>query len=190
MTGRDRVCRKTVLVWAEHRLVRGQQLSWEVAQAVLDGLDKRVMELAGSAKSGAEFVRRGLRPLKWTGSAKCADLSKIIEDGPGDYIFTESLPEEIAPAVASLLKLLRVLKSASCDVNDEDAESTLARTKDQVVGLVCQVERRFPRSEMCRVLHILLHVCDMVRRWNNVRNFWCFLTERYAAPTPRSYDRS
>ena len=71
------------------------------------------MKLADSAKSSADFVRKGLRPLKWTGSAKCADLAKLIEDGPGDYIFTESLPDEIAPAVAKLLELLRLLKAAS-----------------------------------------------------------------------------
>jgi hypothetical protein len=177
------VCRKTARVWVEHGLVRGQQLRWEMSQAVLDGLDTRVMQLAASTTSGSDFVRKGMRPVRWTGSAKCADLSKITEDGPGDYIFTESLPEDIAPGVAHLLKLLRVLKSASCDVNDDDAEATLAATKEQVVVLVCQIERSFPRTEMCRVLHVVLHVCDMVRRWNNVRNFWCFLTERFN-PTP------
>ena len=52
--------------------------------------------------------------------------------------------------------------------------------KERVTILVCEYERYFPRSEVCRVSHIMLHVTDMVHRWNNVRNFWCFLTERYA----------
>ena len=81
------------MIWQEHRKVRGQQMPWELGQSDLDRLDRNVMLLAGCAKSGADFVRKGLRPLKWTGSAKCADLSKLIEDGPGDYMFKESLPE-------------------------------------------------------------------------------------------------
>jgi hypothetical protein len=145
---------------------------------VLNLLDTRTLQLAASAKSGADFVRKGLRPCKWTGSAKCADLAKLIEDGPGDYLFLESLPEAIAPAVAQLLELLRLLKAASCDVSDPVAEEGLAATKEKVTQLVCMYERHFPRSEICRVTHVMLHVIDMVHRWNNVRNFWCFLTER------------
>ncbi len=155
-------------------------MPWELGQSDLDRLDRNVMLLAGCAKSGADFVRKGLRPLKWTGSAKCADLSKLIEDGPGDYMFKESLPEEIKLAVANLLALLRLLKSAACDVRDPVAEAGLAAVKEKVTLLVCEYERRFPRSEVCRVSHIILHVCDIVHRWNNVRNFWCFLTERCA----------
>jgi len=93
-------------------------------------------------------------------------------------MFTESLPEEITPAVANLLTTLRLIKSASCNVNDALARPHLAALKEKVAALVCQYERFFPRSEVCRVSHIVLHVCDMVQRWNSVRNFWCFLTER------------
>ena len=161
--------------------MRGQQINWEQGEAMLDRLDKRTMQLAASAKSSADFVRKGMRPLKWTGSAKCADLSKLIEDGPGDYIFTETLPDDISRAVALLLEVLRLLKAATCDVDDPVAEEGLAVVKERVTILVCEYERYFPRSEVCRVSHIMLHVVDMVHRWNNVRNFWCFLTERYAS---------
>jgi hypothetical protein len=154
-------------------------MPFELGQGGLDLLDRKVMLLANSAKSGADFVRKGLRPLKWTGSAKCADLAKLIEDGPGDYMFKESLPDpETTLAVKYLLELLRLLKSAACDVDDPVAEAGLASVKQRVTQLVCEYERRFPRSEVCRVSHIMLHVCDIVHRWNNVRNFWCFLTER------------
>jgi hypothetical protein len=174
------VFRKNIAIWREHRTVRGQQIVWEQGQAMLDLMDKRTMQLAASAKSSADFVRKNMRPLKWTGSAKCADLSKLIEDGPGDYVFTETLPENISPAVALLLELLRLIKSATCDVDDPVALDGLAVVKERVTVLVCEYERYFPRSEICRVSHIMLHVVDMVHRWNNVRNFWCFLTERYA----------
>jgi hypothetical protein len=137
------------------------------------------MQLAACVSTSADFVRKGIRPWKWTGSTKCADLSKMIEDGPGDYIFQESLPAEASAPVGFLLDLLRILKSATCDFNDNTARANLASIKEQVTILVCQYERYFPRSEVCRVSHIVLHVMDMVGRWNSVRNFWCFLTERY-----------
>ena len=159
-------------------------MPWELSQGGLDKLDKNVMLLAGSTRAGADFVRKGLRPLKWTGSAKCADLSKLCEEGPGDFMYHESLPSRIAPAVKNLLTVLRLLKSAACDVSDPLAENGLAATKARVTLLVCEYERHFPRSEVCRVSHIMLHVCDIVHRWNNVRNYWCFLTERFV---PRFY---
>ena len=156
-------------------------MPWEMSQGGLDTLDKNVMLLAGCAKAGVDFVRKGLRPMKWTGSAKCADFAKLCEEGPGDFMYKESLPASIAPAVKNLLKLLQLLKSVTCDVNDPLAEAGLAATKAQVTLMVCEYERFFPRTEVCRVSHIMLHVCDIVHRWNNVRNYWCFLTERYVA---------
>jgi len=165
-------------IWAEHRHVRGQLLPWPQDQSTLDLLDTKTIQLAACTTAGTDFVRTGMRPVKWTGSAKCADLQKIIEEGPGDYIFTQTLPAQIAPAVANLLTLLRLIKSASCNVNDPLARPHLASLKEKVTILVCQYERFFPRSEVCRVSHIVLHVCDVVQRWNSVRNFWCFLTER------------
>lgn len=164
---------------ALHRFLRGHQMEWELEKPPLALLDTRVTQLASCAKSKADFVRKGLQIIKWTGSAKCADLSKITEDGPGDYIFTESLPPNVETAVAHLLALLRLIKKVTCDVSDPLARAGLRSAKDKVAVLLCHYERLFPRSEVCRVSHIVLHVCDMVQRWNNVRNFWCFLTERY-----------
>jgi hypothetical protein len=142
-------------------------------------MDHKCVQLAACTSTGTDFVRKGMKPFKWTGSTKCADYTKIIEEGPGDFIFKNSLPPAIATPVQRLLELLRLLKSASCDVDDPDAEGLLRLLKAKVIDLVCHYERYFPRSEICRVSHITLHVIDMVHRWNNVRNFWCFLTERY-----------
>ena len=130
-------------IWAEHRHVRGQLLPWPQDQSTLDLLDTKTIQLAACTTAGTDFVRTGMRPVKWTGSAKCADLQKIIEEGPGDYIFTQTLPAEIAPAVANLLTLLRLIKSASCNVNDPLARPHLASLKEKVTILVCQYERIF-----------------------------------------------
>ena len=172
------LCRKNTAIWREHRKVRGQQMPWELCKKELDEMDLRVFRLSICVKAGTDFVRKGLRPFKYTASAKCADLSKLLEEGPGDYVFTNSLAKEIADPIATLLKLLRLLKTATCDVDDPTAEDLLASLKGKVIELLCEYERFFPRSEICRVSHIIIHVMDMVHRWNNVRNYWCFLTER------------
>jgi hypothetical protein len=142
-------------------------------------MDLRIFRLSACVTASADFVRKGLRPFKYTASAKCADLSKILEEGPGDYVFTNSLPKAIEEHIGHLLELLRLVKTATCDVDDPNAETLLALLKGKVIVLLCQYERHFPRSEVCRVSHIIIHVMDMVHRWNNVRNYWCFLTERY-----------
>ena len=77
------------------------------------------------------------------------------------------------------MDLLRILKAATCDYSDATARANLASLKERVTILVCEYERYFPRSEVCRISHDVLHVMDMVGWWNSVRNFWCFLTERY-----------
>jgi hypothetical protein len=171
-------------IWTAHRDIRAQQMEFELTPANLRLLDNKVALLGGCTTAGADFVRKGLRPMKWSGSAKCADWAKLCEDGPGDYMFKETLPPDIVAPVNKLMELLRLLKGATCDVNDPQALAALASRKHQVTILVCEYERHFPKSEVCRVSHIVLHLCDMVQRWNNVRNFWCFLTERYARRVP------
>ena len=32
---------------------------------------------------------------------------------------------------------------------------------------------------MPRIVHMLMHVPDLIFRWNAVRNMWCFFNERY-----------
>jgi hypothetical protein len=155
-------------------------MQFEQTPTTLRTLDNKVALLGGCTTSGTDFVRKGLRPMKWTGSTKCADWAKLCEDGPGDYMFKETLPEDISEPVNKLLELLRLCKGATCDVNDPHALAALTWRKHQITILVCEYERYFPLSEVCRVSHIVLHLCDMVQRWNSVRNFWCFLTERYA----------
>jgi hypothetical protein len=100
-------------------------------------MDQKCVQLAACTTSGTDFVRKGMKPFKWTGSTKCADLTKIIEEGPGDFLFKNSLPTAITPPVERLVELLRLLKSASCDVDDPEAEGLLGLLKSKVINLVC-----------------------------------------------------
>ena len=41
-----------------------------------------------------------------------------------------------------------------------------------------EVLRALPKTELAVMFHILVHVPDMMYRWNRSANFWCFWGER------------
>jgi hypothetical protein len=66
-----------------------------------------------------------------------------------------------------------------------DGRPLTARLKQLVATLVEQVAQTLSLLEMCspliffdRLLHILLHVPMAMAKWNSVRNFWAFKSER------------
>ena len=66
-----------------------------------------------------------------------------------------------------------------------DGRPLTARLKELVATLVEQVAQTLSLLEMCspliffdRLLHILLHVPMAMAKWNSVRNFWAFKSER------------
>ena len=74
---------------------------------------------------------------------------------------------------------------ATCDLSPHDAhESATARSrcaeiKLKLVRALCAVEKYLPESELSIFVHEIVHVADFLYRWNNVRNYWCFVTERF-----------
>lgn len=51
--------------------------------------------------------------------------------------------------------------------------------KLKLVEAACTMERHIPETELSIWLHETMHLCDLIHRWNSVRNWWCFLTERF-----------
>ena len=47
-----------------------------------------------------------------------------------------------------------------------------------VMESLCKFENVIPPTELCVMLHVLLHVPDMVYKWNSMRNYWSFFGER------------
>ena len=66
------------------------------------------------------------------------------------------------------------------DPEHEEAQKTATRDLHlQVIEALCLLERDFPSTELSIFVHEILHVPEFVYRWNAVRNYWCFATERY-----------
>ena len=119
-----------------------------------------------------------------TGSLKAIDWKCCVDSGALDYILKGLIPDPQVRGVNSLIDCLRLLLQANSDQpedpNDEvDAEEECRMLKQEVIELLSVVELYLPGTELCSVLHELIHVPDCVFKWNSVRNFWAFFNERY-----------
>jgi hypothetical protein len=72
---------------------------------------------------------------------------------------------------------------ATCPVGDdakEDATATAAMDalEARVALALAVFAQAVPATERAPIIHIFLHVPATIRRWNSVRNFWCYAIER------------
>ena len=61
---------------------------------------------------------------------------------------------------------------------DAENRDNIDEFKLKIVETLCKCEAALPVTEMCVMFHIVLHVPDVIYRWNSVRNFWSFFGER------------
>lgn len=61
----------------------------------------------------------------------------------------------------------------------DDNDDNYVDIHQELLRVLCNCERVLPSTELSVLFHILVHVPQMVNRWNGVRNFWCFFGERY-----------
>jgi hypothetical protein len=61
---------------------------------------------------------------------------------------------------------------------DDQVHAAHRNLRLRVIEAMCECERIMPSTELSVLFHILIHLPDMIERWNNVRNFWCFFGER------------
>jgi hypothetical protein len=96
--------------------------------------------------------------------------------------------EDVGPlqpraAYKAMTEALNAILDATADYDpDDDDDEALEKTRAlhlQAIEALCVMERDFPLSELSSFVHEILHVPEFVFRWNSVRNFWCFTTERF-----------
>jgi hypothetical protein len=81
--------------------------------------------------------------------------------------------------------ILNLLLNATADYYPDDpaanreTEAKCRRIRSQVVDQLTLFERDFPETELSPFVHEVLHVSEFIYRWNSVRNYWCFVTERF-----------
>jgi hypothetical protein len=92
-------------------------------------------------------------------------------------------PRQPQTAFKAMTEALNQILDATADFDPDDEEDeALEKTRAlhlQVIESLCLVERDFPLSELSIFVHEILHVPEFVYRWNAVRNYWCFTTERF-----------
>lgn len=88
-------------------------------------------------------------------------------------------------AIVKLTSSLATLMDATCDYVAWDDVVTkanrrrLRRLQAAHVRVLHELELEFPETEFAIYLHETLHLCDTIAYWNNTRNYWCFITERF-----------
>ena len=99
------------------------------------------------------------------------------------YVMRNTGPFKPREAYKAITDALNALLDATADYDpDEDDCETSDKTRAlhlQVIEALCLLERDFPLSEMSIFVHEILHMPEFVFRWNSVRNYWCFATERF-----------
>lgn len=101
------------------------------------------------------------------------------------HIFEDTGVKEKMDSFLSLAASIAKLMDATCDFVPWDAttsEANVRRVRRLQAGyaaVMAECELHLPESEFPIFLHETIHLCDTVMYWNNPRNYWCFLTERF-----------
>ena len=83
-------------------------------------VDRRHGQLTGTS----QWIRAAAMPFQRSGSCKASDWKKLLEVGL-EYCFADALPSQCSEAFWSLVKVLRKLLEATCDVDhDLEGETT------------------------------------------------------------------
>ena len=141
-----------------------------------------------SACPNQVFSSGGLRVFQNTGSFKSADWLHFVTTGIL-HVLKPMLTGNAHNALVALVSIFRLLLNASSDRDPlvvAFPEDDIVRREEQVrtlklkiVRLLCAYEKGAPTTNMPRIVHLLLHVPDLIFRWNAVRNMWCFFNERF-----------
>ena len=142
-------------------------------------VDTRHNQLTGTP----QWIRAAAMPFQRTGSCKAADWKKLLEVGV-EYCFADVIPAQCSEAFWGLIAVLRAILTATCDMSEdgaavEAAEEQLRRLKRQCVLALSRAEEDVPQTECAISMHIIMHLPDSIFRWNAVRNFWAFHSERF-----------
>jgi hypothetical protein len=80
-------------------------------------------------------------------------------------------------AVLALIEACRRIIKITSPAESENRDG-LDLLQVQVIEALCLCEAELPATELSVLFHTLVHATDGIYRWNNVRNYWCFFSER------------
>jgi hypothetical protein len=115
-------------------------------------------------------------------SYKCVTYTRLTRSAAWQYLLGGFYPRGQQQALTSLIDLLAFMHHVDCDMletpDHEERVKKMKELKTRVIITILLFEREFPKTLLLACLHNLLHIPDMIGRWNNVRNFWAFFMER------------
>lgn len=146
--------------------------------------DLRMRKLAGAKGTGIPYTMVPFKTLPGRRKQKCAAWVKFLRFYV-PYALYGVGKLAMRQALLKLTDALRVLLGGNCDYDPTDAEGMAdakrrcADLKKKLVLALIELEKIAPESEFTIYLHEVVHAADFLFRWNNVRNYWCFITERF-----------
>jgi hypothetical protein len=163
----------------ESALARAQE--WTMTAKQQKAFDKRVRSIADGG-----LIPFSMVPFKTIPGYKKAKSATWISFLRSCVPYTMSgVPLIARSSVIGLCGTLSKILLTTCDYIPGDEEATYAAKlkvqvlKVELIRAMCTFEKDVPESELSYFLHEILHLCDFLFRWNNVRNYWCFLVERF-----------
>jgi hypothetical protein len=108
---------------------------------------------------------------------------KRLADGPAFLIFRDVYNTEIRTAFQALLEIMYKILHFTCDADGAvHTDATIRKAnlfKNQIALAFVLLEEELPAMFFDIQLHVLIHLPHCILRWNHVRNFWCFASERF-----------
>lgn len=159
----------------KHDMVVRDVLFCELRPEELRKMDVRGMSLGGTSS----FVRSNQMIAQRTGSLNSHDWLKLL--GPGITYILEGIGNTpVIKAILVLMDVLRKCVEATSDRigNEDEDDHAIPRLKKEMIEALVQYEECMPESELVYMPHVGMHVPDSIFRWNSVRNYWAFFSER------------
>ena len=146
-------------------------------------MDERSRLLSGEPT----WIRSNIEVFSKGSALKSHDWIQLVQSA-GDYLFAEVFEDQnISEAIFSLLSVCNKLLTWSSPYGrwDEQEEKVqqekTMHLKVEVIEALTKIEFVVPKTDLPVMFHLMVHVPDMIFRWNSVRNFWCFFSERYVS---------
>ena len=149
-----------------------------VPKKLRDEADMRNKLLSGVQ----DWCNASSTPFHRASSCKSHDWKQLLQWSAG-YVLDGLLPPHIEEAFFGLVEVVNKLLEANSNVRageEYERDEGLEQLKLTVVKALVALEECVPMTDRGPIIfHIIPHVVDSIYRWNSVRNFWAFFTERY-----------
>jgi hypothetical protein len=120
---------------------------------------------------------------------KSVTWHRLAACGAWVHLMADVLPSQEASAFRIFCTLLTQIYAATSDASfacgrEQEASDNERKERAQSLNLTAiktltLLETVLPHTRFTYLMHVIIHLPQYIKRWNHVRNFWCFFMERY-----------